>query len=331
MAEGDYEETSREDELLNRLIRASRGTRPVHFVRPNDEAITAYVLGAATPEQVRRVQAALTQSEGFRSEMLQMMEDVEALSVAGTVDSRAPGLEAPRYRDFLKRYGGPVPEATAPPRWAWLRRLASVRVYAPAAVATAVVVGLLVLRSVTYGPGLPTGPKFAKLNVVTEHVESWKLRSAGELRSTTEERHEAYSDARSAALAAIRNYLLTDNMGNLALSKWKPAVGTAKEGMSVVLRMADVSGSTLGEFAATLPPELGRGAMPRNFFILTLPSQALRTGTLEADTTVVEWHMEWGTKGCVAYAFPCDDRFCAIPVSTFDFGDSVRPGDTTAP
>jgi hypothetical protein len=332
MAEGDYEQTSKADELLNRLIRTSRGSRPAHSVRPDDEAITAYVLGTATPEQVECVQAALAQSGDFRREVLQMIEDVEALSVSGAVDTHARVPAAPRYRDFLKRYGKPAPEAMSRRwGWAWLRRFASVRVYAPAAVATAVIVGLLVLRSVTLGPGLPTGPQFARLNMVTEHVENWELRSVGELRSTTEESQEAYSDARSAAVAVMRNYLLIGDSTSLALSTWKPAVGTAEEGTSIVLRMTDESGTTLGDFAGAVPSKRGRLAAPDAFFILALPSQTLRSGTLEADTTVVRWQMAWGTKGCVAYAFPCDHRFCAIPVSTFDLRGAVQSGDTTAP
>lgn len=326
MTGSNYDRGSKEDEVLNRLIRASRDVGETDFVWPGDEAVTAYVLGTATPEQKERVQVVLSQSEAFRREMLQIMEDVAALSTPSVVSTMgSAAVVAPRFREFLETYGEPVHKpGAATSVWAWIKRLASARVYVPAAVVSAAAVVILILQNVLYGPITPVAPMVAQLTVARERVPIEELRSTGPLRSVSAESRYSYSVPESAAVAVMRDSLLAADgeTGELHLTHWKPRQRMERPHRTVVLRVTDETGRALAEFAGDIPLTSKQDVAGHAVFILTLPDQTLRGGSLESDTTVVEWNMAWGTSGCIAYAYPCRNGFCAIPVSVFRFGDN---------
>lgn len=72
-----------QDPLLD-LVRAAATDDP-NWKRPTEQAIAAYLMGVADPEQAEEVQQALAGSAAFRRDMLEMAADVDrAVAMAGT-------------------------------------------------------------------------------------------------------------------------------------------------------------------------------------------------------------------------------------------------------
>lgn len=63
-----------EDEALQRLIRTWKGDREVSLSALEEEALTAYVMGIASPPQIAGIQAILIQSPEFRRQLLELMQ-----------------------------------------------------------------------------------------------------------------------------------------------------------------------------------------------------------------------------------------------------------------
>lgn len=106
MSDNPSKRLSDEDELLNRLIRASRQEPEDGFVRPDGDAIIAYLMGTATKKQEKAVRAALLKSSAFRREILQMGQDMDALATSELpIDKKkSEEIAVPDYRKFLGKY-----------------------------------------------------------------------------------------------------------------------------------------------------------------------------------------------------------------------------------
>jgi hypothetical protein len=99
------ERPQKDDARLNGLIRAARDGDS-KFVRPDGDAITAYLMGTASEDQRKSMQEALVQSASFRREILCMAEDMAALEGLSHGDRmmEAPQAQVPSLDEFLKRH-----------------------------------------------------------------------------------------------------------------------------------------------------------------------------------------------------------------------------------
>jgi hypothetical protein len=141
MDNGTNSRNSQEDDFLNELIRAARDSEEKGFIRPDDETISAYLLGSASEEQQIAIRKALIQSESFRREFLCLAQDIEKLE---NIDYSAEGKEfekmkVPTLSEFLQSHAGPPPKPPGEPFRKFFRNFVRPRVLVPAAVATAVI------------------------------------------------------------------------------------------------------------------------------------------------------------------------------------------------
>jgi anti-sigma factor RsiW len=158
MSDNSRNQESDEDAVLNELIRACREKeRPKEFVRPDDDAITAYLMGTADEEQRKVVRSALTRSKEFRREILNMAQDMDALAELdlASYEKEAEQIPVPDLQEFVK----PIPVSTEPVSF-WIRlkefggKLIELRIpqlYAPA-LASAAILAFVILQTGVFAP-----------------------------------------------------------------------------------------------------------------------------------------------------------------------------------
>jgi hypothetical protein len=121
------------DQRLYELIRKAEDEFPDEFTRPDEDDITAYLMGTSSEEQNARIRKALLASRAFRREILGLAEEIERIK--GRYDRTVPVI----------------------PLWERIGNLFLRRKLVPVLAAAAVLI--LVMVTVTHKPDGPINPE----------------------------------------------------------------------------------------------------------------------------------------------------------------------------
>ena len=302
------------DFILNKLIRASRKKEPLkEFVRPDPDAIAAYLMGTATQEQEEAIMSALLQSESFRREILEIAQDMDAVAELdlASYEKEAGEISVPDLRKYLEEDVG---KADADQReafwerfqrfWAALAKLRIPQVYAPAAVA-ATLLALVVIHLVTLTPW----------SLVRKDMEPGFLVSNV---TRTAESEKYYSEPEEAALGKLR-FLLEFTNGQFQLEpvdKRPPPLPYSK---SVVLQLIDSDDNLMQEFQANVPRTEASSSEPVLAWAVGLPAMNLYSLEMKSGSMRVKWTEELGNHGCVTFTYRHEEGYRAVVGFTFDF------------
>ena len=308
---------SDEDDMLNELIRASREEPVDRFVRPDGNAITAYLMGTATEEQKKAVKSALLQSKKFRREILNMAQDMDALASSELLTEKEDLQEipVPDRQEFLERYGERIARATAEPVSLWVkvkgfwRRLTELRipqVYAPAVAAAAVLV-FVIIQTGIFAPD-------STWSLVHENMEQGLL-VPNVTRAT--ESQKTYPTPELAALAKIR-FLLKFEGGQFYQNPVEKRPEPPSPSRSILLRLVDSDNNIIQEFRENIPITKASSSEPVMAWALGLPQRNLYKIRMRSDTMAAKWTEDMGSHGCVTFSYFDEDGYRATVGFTLD-------------
>lgn len=320
-----------EDAFLNKLIRASREPGEAKFIRPDEEAIAAYLMGTATPAQESAVKAALMSSAEFRREILGMAEDIDALSSASAqeIEKQAEMIRPPSYREFLAKRGQGVQSGGASDTlWTRLTRWRIPQLYAPLAVAAVIVVLIVVQTGVFTVARKPAEPQVPPSEVVTpastqvtelaqwllmdQDIDQGLLISNVTRGATISAAQAAYGTAQEAAMAVFRSVVTYDN-GVFRPDPAAKITPPASPYRTASLILAAGAGGEIRYISAAVP--IGRsedtGLRPEAW-VLTLPARDLYKIEMQDDTTMVQWTPAMGDTACITFIYPEGKRYKAV-------------------
>jgi hypothetical protein len=300
------------DEILNNLIRWSREGEEIGFERPGDDAIIAYLLGAATPREEKAVREALISSAAFRREILRMAQDMDALAHPDTLESKKKAVPTvtPGLAEFLRAKGESGPGLQpAGSFWDKLRTRRLFQAYIPAIATTIILVSIIVwtasLSEWAGGRPQPAHPALETGGVEVDLLISKVTRDAAE---TMKER--AYSTPREAALAELR-LLVEHKEGRFHLRPPETRPQPVKPFRSVSLVLVDELRNEVGRFNVDIPSTGTIAPHGVQAWILTFPSRDLRTVDIPSDTTFLEWPSAMESRGCITLTYPYGDGYRA--------------------
>jgi len=285
-------ELSPDDARLNRLIKAARQLDTTEVVRPDDDAIEAYLLGSPTAEQKQAVVAALIRSPEFRREVLEQAREIKELDVLSTeltpTDGPVPSLEEfpagydeesgetksipdvgrPAVESAAQRPAevNPEPTPVTSLHWAWMP------VLAVAAVVALVAIVLLQTRS--------PQATVAQMTFVRD-VEKPELITNETLAVRPESQWKVYETSEEAALAGFRSMLRYESGELIPESK---EVSESQIGSAPVVQLVDSSGQAVARFVFE---QLDRDAMGRSdlqLWGLFLPNYQLLSSPIDRAT-----------------------------------------------
>jgi hypothetical protein len=302
------------DVILNKLIRASRKKEPLkEFVRPDPDAIVAYLMGTATQKQEKAITSALLQSESFRREMLEIAQDMDAVAELdlASYEEEAREISVPDLREYLEEHVG-RPDVDQRETfwesfqrfWAALTKLRIPQLYAPAAVA-ATLFTLVVIHLVTLTPW----------SLVRKDMEPGFLVSN---LTRTAESEKYYLEPEQAALGKLR-FLLEFKDGQFQLRQVKKRPPPALRSRIVVLLLIDSNDNLIQEFQANVPLTEPSSSEPVVAWAIGLPSRNLYNLKMKSDSVEVKWTQDMGSYGCVTFTYRHEEGHRAVLGFTFDF------------
>jgi hypothetical protein len=321
-----------EDIVLNRLILMNRRSEEAKFIRPDDGAITAYLMGTATAAQESAVKEALMRSEEFRREILGMAEDIRALSgdQVQEIQKRAQMIKPPTYREFLaSRRELARRRGDRPTLWARLVRWRIPQLYVPIAVAVGILV-LIILKAgvltVTRKPGEPLAPgvavgpestqviELARATLIEPAVDPGLLISNVTRGAALRAAEKVYETPNEAAIAAFMSMLTYDyDKGRFAVASPVAELTPDSNSRPTYLILVNESGRRIQRIEARIPivgPE-GTAKSPEAW-VLTLPARDLYRIEMQIDSTRVEWTSEMGDTACIALVAHVDSGYKAV-------------------
>jgi hypothetical protein len=322
------------DDVLNKLIRAARKKEPGEgFVRPDADAITAYLMGATTKKQEEAVISALLQSESFRREILQMAQDMDELANIELPIQKE--MVVPEHQGFLKKHEElivtPIERESLWTKfknfWTKPMEFRIPRLYAPVLAATIVVLLVITqttmfLAHKTQPPELTQPTEQPPLLVTQLSLVSEKIDDPGELILNTTRgtgSHMISDNPRDVALAIFRDLLhYENNKFQLVPSAKSPESSPLSHG--IVLRLVDSAGITIRDFQAYTPMSKAELIEPVMAWILGLPLRNLSRINMVSDTVIVAWTQDMGTKGCVAFTYREKSGYRALAGYAFEVG-----------
>lgn len=318
MPDKPHRRNSDEDGMLNELIRACRDKElSDRFVRPDGDAINAYLMGIVTEEQEKAVKSALAQSKQFRREILNMAPDMDALASSELLAEKEGlgKIPVPDRQEFLKRYGELTATAVAEPVsllvrvkrfWGRLMELRIPQVLAPAVVAAAVLL-FVIIQTGVLGPG-------RTWSLVQENMEQGLLIS--NITRAAESR-KAYSTPELAALAKIR-FLLKFEGGQFHLNPVSERPQPSSPARGLLLLLVDSNANIIQEFREHVPATEAALSEPVMAWALGLPPRNLYTIKMRSDSMQVKWIESMGSYGCITFTYGDEDGYRATAGSTFD-------------
>jgi hypothetical protein len=303
--------------MLNQLIRKSREESPEDLRRPSVEAITAYLMGEATAGQRNEVRAAMLKSAAFRQEILDMANDMEMLGDADSslLTEAEVGAKVPSRREFLRAHGERAGQEHRPePVWMRLKRWGRMRVYAPVAVAAAVLLRIVVWPALV-GPPPVEVPILAQWVVVQERVETGHLR----LNTTrsVDVPSAVWPEASEAALAEFRMLLeYKDDGFTLRPRDRRREPPSPFSTVSLVLLGSD--DRVLGRFGVKIPGARAAGEPRPEAWLLSMPAQRLFRLKVVADTLATRVPAGMEPTGCVTFTYLTDEGYKATDGFAFE-------------
>lgn len=310
-----------EKRALDRLIRAALERPLAEYERPTDDAITAYLLGVAEPEQQEDVQSALVSSPEFRAEMLEAARDLERLDseAVGAAFEAATAPVAPDLRAFL---GGQPPEARREKRPE--RRTPGVfreildslrppwRVPVMAVAAAAAVAVILLIQPRDRVPFRSSG--------MVIRTTKWSLASdlflRLNLRSGSGEEDIVEETVQDAAVTRFQEVIAYEDRRFLIRPQaFAPTEPDGRKG--VVLRVLGQGGRELGRLAAAVPESATDVAAV--VILLRAPSPKAYTVQMPSDSIEVRWTGAVPDSGAVTFVYGIDRRFGASRAVPFRF------------
>lgn len=214
-------------DLLNKAIRASANREAPGFVRPTEDAITAYLMGTASSAERETVQEAMETSAAFRREMIDLVRDLQALPHSSPVRQRIRNALWAKIVEFWS-----VPLSTP-----------GYRIASAMAVVAAVAISLWKLTAPT--ANLLEMATIAT-NVPAANLVSMDTRSVGEGEVTG-----PFSVEDSAALSEIRRFFGLDSDFLLEVRE-APSPGR-DSGVSVDVGLVGIDGEVVARFSITTP------------------------------------------------------------------------------
>jgi hypothetical protein len=316
---GDSEKELRpEDNLLNRLIKSIRGAGVAGFTRPDDDAITAYLMGTAAESQARAVMEALQESAAFRREILAMAEDMDALASTDVVHGKKEiaGPECPGLHEFLKGRDRGVP---GPPRsemtWGrffWWRALRS---FAPAAAVASILV-LIITWIASFTPEAIYRAEPAVLSLASEQVER-SLLISNVTREAAAAAVGGYPSSREAALAEFR-FLLEYEGGTFHPKPLRYRTEPTGAYRWATILLLDSADSVRSELRAPIPISGTRAPYRLEAWFLGLPGRDLFVANIVSDSTLIRWDEKMGFEGVATFTYPSEDGYLATEGFTLD-------------
>ncbi|MFH1314762.1 MAG: hypothetical protein ABIJ00_16285 [Candidatus Eisenbacteria bacterium] len=326
-------DSSNEDAVLNRLIRMSRRSREEKFVRPDEETITAYLMGTATAAQKSVVMEALERSSAFRRELLAMAGDMQTLSVdqLEEIRKRSQLIRPPSYEEFLASRGDTAARhGDTLTLWARLVRWRIPQLYVPIAVAAAVIVLAIVKTGMlpvtrkpmeSRVPGVAVGPdstpqviELAEATLVERGIEPGLLISNVTRGAAAHAAEKAYDTPKEAAMAAFLS-MLTYDYGSGRFAFWPPPAGPTPTGhyRPTSLILVSEAGQEIQRVIAKIPGGGPEGDGKRlEAWAITFPSRDLYRIELQEDSTRVLWTPEMGDTACIALVAPADSGYKVV-------------------
>jgi len=293
-----------EEELLKKLIRMSREKSVEEFVRPENDTITAYLMGSASDEQDEIVRKALIESSEFRSEILQLAQDIEKLNEKEEdVDKKnIEKIAVPEREEFLARFESPT-------IWKKIWQWRIPQFYAPALAAAAVIIFIVI-------PMLPKGNGW---NLVYESVESGLLISNITRESASIESKKSYLQAEQAALAGCRCLLKYED-SEFQLNPIDSILISSESDSTILLRLTDKDDALLSEYEILISKIEAETIDSNTAWALGLPSKKLLKSSIsiEKDTVSMIWPFDINTQGCITFTYKKDEGYRSLIGFTVD-------------
>ncbi|UCF06876.1 MAG: hypothetical protein JSV33_07600, partial [bacterium] len=281
------------------------------FESPAVVAIVAYLLGSASDEQERVVRAALLRSSDFRKEILELAQDVEAISTSKLPEKKRGGEGvSPDFREFIQTYGELVGYRNDEgSKWTRIRGLRILQSAAAVAVAAAAIL-LLIL--------IPPFSNVHQVSMVIRDVDIDALKAQAVRRVTPTMVHET---AQSAALIMIgtRIAALELEQEEFELERYVEQVKDEERYRRISLSFVDQYGEIMNDFKAYVPKYNGRVAGPINLYLLTIPSRTLYTVSVSDDSVAVMWKEGMESRGFYTITYTVAGGYSAVPAFTFSF------------
>jgi hypothetical protein len=310
------------------------------FVRPADEAILAYLHGAADEAQRDQVQQALLASSAFRHELLALGADLDELAGENARErfDRVPEPDVPDLRAFARvdadevrgeaHDAGPTPlGATREPSLAQVpgmtRRWRRIGWFAGIAAAAAVLVLLLVLRRETAAPEAPWVRQ--PIDLRPEIFVPVTLRGF-------EEEPEPFTVEAEAAVARFQERVVWEN-GTFLPEPVAGEPGTEHTVLPVAsfVQLLGKGGEVVAAYHAAVPRSLegpgsaGSSGNPSpgacagvHAWLMTLPDLNLYSAPLDACTLRVPVPSPSIRRGCLTLTFPMPGGYLATEAGYFD-------------
>jgi len=313
MADNSEDHPLDDNEVLDRIIRNLRH-RDEDFVRPDPSIISAYLMGTATDEDKKTMQAALASSAAFRREILQMAEDMDALAAADlAVDKKKDArIEVPSRAEFLARYGecagiGNRRESL----WAKLKRFRIIQVYVPAAATVAAVV-LILAQTGVFRPERAPVLTLAEWSMEAEQVDPGLLIATTPRAATSHDTPEVYSSPEDATFAEFRQMLAFKD-GGFSFKQREQPLAPSPPFSSRFLRIVDDSDSLIRALEFQVPMKQGRLPTSLQAWALALDTMSLHALNVRSDTTTVTWPDEMGRRIAVTVTYTHNGDYQALP------------------
>lgn len=286
---------------LDRIIGRADRLRPDESPKPSQSTLQAFILGEATEQQRDEIIAALSRSRGFRREIKEMTDDLEAITdeqVLADIASPDSTIVVP---DFSKQ----IQETDDRPGLITrIRQLTTVRtrIVVPALAAAAAL-------AIWFSPLLQRGPS---LQLVAEAVDpallsSESLRGDGEARNTG-----VFESDDSAALSGFASLEMYEGLAlNFSPDMTIPPPPGSDHAFHITI--VDEEGRHLKELTGEIP-----AAESAAVWILSLPSRSLWKIELKSDQLEIPWQTSAGTDLCVATTYSGTFGSRSGPVFTFE-------------
>jgi len=295
------------ERLLRAVREVGKETDPT-FSRPSDTAITAYFLGTADTDQIEEVQQALEKSASFRREMLDLVRDLQSLTVAET---RSANLLARSYGRLMSVYKDSVERAART-----LEHVATNRT-----ALAAVVVVVLVLAAVwvwkAAGPSIP----IVTMETVASDLPSSELIALTSRGLDSAVAVYAVYSPDSAAIMEFRRHLVLDS--NYSLVLLTDSTCSQPISAAIVMHLRNRAGKTVAVLGVPKPA----GSSIDSTWSLWMVGISEKHGNtilkapVTGDTMNLRWIPAFGDKGVVCIVHETPAGYESAPGRPFVISD----------
>jgi len=303
-----------EEKLLLELIRRIQTDRDYESIRPDEDAIEAYILGFADEKQKQAVYKALVKSPRFQRELLEDTREVDSVISGERADVEKEHVEVPEANEIFKRIfgAGSSDEGENRSRISGLKKFFKISTYV--AIPAAAVIALIVISINIW---TVEDLKFDwQVNSRQIQPSSLQLRRL----DNREIRRPPVSSPEQAALMGINSVIALTDEGEIEFYDRTDAHYPAGDSyQDVVLLFRDKKGEVRSSQEVSIPVFETLSEYPPEAWLLSVSKESwvLYGPQAVTDTVTVVLSDPLGYKGGVTFTYRTPDGYLALPGFTF--------------